>query len=85
MVTVATMNISVPDPMRDWVQRRIESGQYASASDYMRDLIRRDQAQMDEREALLRALIEGEESGVSERRVPEILAVLRKERGGGGA
>lgn len=40
---MATMNISVPDPMRDWVQKRIESGRYASASDYVRDLIRRDQ------------------------------------------
>ena len=40
---MATMNISVPDPMRDWVQKRIESGLYASASDYVRDLIRRDQ------------------------------------------
>jgi len=82
---MATMNISVPDPMREWVQRRIDSGQYASASDYMRDLIRRDQAQADEREALVRALIEGEESGASERRVPEILDELRKERSGRGA
>ena len=82
---MATMNISVPDPMREWVQRRIDSGQYASASDYMRDLIRRDQAQADEREALVRALIEGEESGASERRVPEILDALRKERSGRGA
>ena len=39
------MNISVPDPMREWVEQRIRSGQYASASDYVRDLIRRDQAQ----------------------------------------
>jgi len=29
--------------MREWVQRRIESGDYASVSDYVRDLIRRDQ------------------------------------------
>ena len=29
--------------MREWVQRRIESGEYASASDYVRDLILRDQ------------------------------------------
>jgi antitoxin ParD1/3/4 len=29
--------------MRDWVQSRIESGEYASVSDYVRDLIRRDQ------------------------------------------
>jgi antitoxin ParD1/3/4 len=29
--------------MREWVQSRIESGEYASVSDYVRDLIRRDQ------------------------------------------
>ena len=40
---MASMNISVPDAMREWVQRRIESGDYASVSDYVRDLIRRDQ------------------------------------------
>jgi antitoxin ParD1/3/4 len=38
------MNISVPDSMREWVQSRIESGEYASVSDYVRDLIRRDQS-----------------------------------------
>ena len=41
---MASMNVSVPDPMREWVQGRIESGHYASVSDYVRDLIRRDQA-----------------------------------------
>jgi antitoxin ParD1/3/4 len=40
---VASMNVSVPESMRDWVQSRIESGEYASVSDYVRDLIRRDQ------------------------------------------
>jgi antitoxin ParD1/3/4 len=38
------MNISVPESMREWVQSRIESGEYASVSDYVRDLIRRDQS-----------------------------------------
>ena len=42
-VVMATMNVSVPDPMRDWVQSQIEGGKYASVSDYVRDLIRRDQ------------------------------------------
>jgi antitoxin ParD1/3/4 len=42
---MASMNISLPDPMRDWVQRRIDDGHYASASDYVRDLIRHDQEQ----------------------------------------
>ncbi|WP_407051634.1 type II toxin-antitoxin system ParD family antitoxin [Methyloraptor flagellatus] len=40
---MATMNVSLPDPMRDWVQSRIDSGRYASVSDYVRDLIRKDQ------------------------------------------
>ncbi len=74
---MASMNVSVPDPMRDWVQSRIDSGQYASASDYVRDLIRRDQAQADEHQAIVAALLEGEQSGVSKRRIPEILAAVK--------
>ena len=37
------MNVSLPAGLRDWVQTRIDSGKYASVSDYVRDLIRRDQ------------------------------------------
>jgi antitoxin ParD1/3/4 len=40
---MASMSISVPDSMQEWVQRRIESGEYPSVSDYVRDLIRRHQ------------------------------------------
>ena len=40
---MASMNISLPDPMRDWVEAQIEQGRYSSNSDYVRDLIRRDQ------------------------------------------
>lgn len=76
---MASMNISVPDPMRDWLNRRIESGQYASVSDYMRDLIRRDQIETDQRRAIVAALIAGEQSGISARRIPEILAALQQE------
>ena len=81
---MASMNISVPDRLREWVQSRIESGQYASVSDYVRDLIRRDQEKADERAALVAALVEGEQSGVSARRVPDILEALRKEQRGAG-
>jgi antitoxin ParD1/3/4 len=44
-----TLHISVPDPMRDWVQSQIEGGKYASADDYVRDLIQRDQIMAAER------------------------------------
>lgn len=57
---MATMNISLPDQMKNWVEERIQSGSYANASDYVRDLIRRDNMKLEE---LRLALIEGEQSG----------------------
>jgi antitoxin ParD1/3/4 len=59
---MATMNISVPDLMRDFVQRRIDSGRYASVSDYVRDLIRKDQGALLERD--LDAAVASAESGI---------------------
>ncbi|MCF6318079.1 MAG: type II toxin-antitoxin system ParD family antitoxin [Proteobacteria bacterium] len=56
---MATMNISLPNPMRNWVQDRIDEGQYASSSDYVRDLIRKDQARNTKIEALQAAITEG--------------------------
>ncbi len=53
---MATMNVSLPDPMRDYVQNRIDSGQYASVSDYVRDLIRRDQSAIADEERWLKDL-----------------------------
>ena len=41
---MATMNISLPDPMKAWVESQSRDGVYSNASDYVRDLIRRDQA-----------------------------------------
>ena len=57
------MNISVPDPMRDWVKAQIDDGKYASSSDYVRDLIRKDQGQQDKFLALQAAITLGIESG----------------------
>ena len=64
---MASMNVSVPDLMRDWVQSRIESGQYASVSDYVRALIRRDQAAAEQAQwlagldaSVMRAVADGE-------------------------
>jgi antitoxin ParD1/3/4 len=60
---MATMNISLPDPMRDWVQTQIDAGKYASSSDYVRDLIRRDQEDRDKLRRLQQAITEGLNSG----------------------
>lgn len=60
---MATMNISLPDPMRNWVQDRVSEGQYASGSDYVRDLIRQDQSRRAKIEAMQQAVTDGLESG----------------------
>jgi len=43
-MTMGTMNISLPDPMKIWVEEQAKTGRYANSSDYVRDLIRRDRA-----------------------------------------
>ena len=40
---MATMNVSLPDPMKEWVETQAKTGRYSNASDYVRALIRRDQ------------------------------------------
>ena len=49
---MATMNISVPDLMKDWIQSQIDEGKYVSTSDYVRDLIRKDREDKDKLAAL---------------------------------
>ena len=81
---MATMNVSLPDTLRDWVEEQVKGGKYANTSDYIRDLIRHDQDRQDKRKALIGALIEGEDSGVSTRSVPDILEDIRREHAGSG-
>lgn len=38
-----SMNISVPDPMKDFVDGQVASGRYSSTSEYVRELIREDE------------------------------------------
>lgn len=59
---MATMNISLPDPMRDWVEAQIKTGQYANNSDYLRDLIRKDQRNREKLKALQEAITQGFDS-----------------------
>lgn len=58
---MATLNISIPDNMREWITSQIKAGKYTSASDYLRDLVRTDQKKKEQLDDLL---IEGLNSGV---------------------
>lgn len=40
---MSTVNISLPDPMKDFIESQVTEGMYGSVSDYIRTLIREDQ------------------------------------------
>lgn len=63
---MATMNVSLPDPMKEWVEDRARTGRYSNSSDYVRDLIRRDQDRQQAIAELQQAIDEGLASGPPE-------------------
>jgi antitoxin ParD1/3/4 len=72
VINMATMNVSLPDPMKEWVEDQVGGGLYSNASDYVRDLIRQDQDTQNKRELLVTALKKGEASGISKRTLDDI-------------
>ena len=66
---MATLNISMPDEMRSFIEARVSMGEYQSASDYLRDLIRHDHEEIE----LL--LMDGVNSGPSK---PLDMSALKK-------
>ena len=50
---MSTMNVSLPDEMRSFVEEQVDAGRYGSSSEYVRALIRRDQDRQHLRELLL--------------------------------
>jgi antitoxin ParD1/3/4 len=55
--------ITVTDQQDNWIKTQIAAGNFTNDSEYIRDLIRRDQASKADIEAIRTALIEGENSG----------------------
>jgi antitoxin ParD1/3/4 len=55
---MTTMNVSLPDELKLYVDEQVGGGTYGSTSEYVRDLIRRDR----ERQRLRSALLEGASS-----------------------
>ena len=60
-----SMNISLPDPLKQFVDGQIAQGRYSSASEYIRELIRADEKRKAE-EQLEAKLLEGLSSPESE-------------------
>lgn len=71
---MATMNVSLPDGMKHWVEQQAETGRYSNASDYVRDLIRRDQERAVKVAHLQQLVDEGITSGRGKRTMAELEA-----------
>jgi antitoxin ParD1/3/4 len=59
--------------MGEYVASRVETGQYGNVSEYFRDLVRREQERKNAAEDLSRMLDDAEASGVSKRKIPDIM------------
>ena len=75
---MATMNVSLPDKMKQWVEDQVQTGRYGNASDYVRYLVRRDQERAYARDEFERLVEEGIASGVSDLTLDEIFAEARR-------
>jgi len=71
------MNISLPDPMEQYVEEQARAGGYSSASEYVRELVRADQKRRG-KDQLEELLIQSLQSGEAIEITPEMLEDVRK-------
>jgi len=78
---MAQMNVSIPDKLKGWAESRVAEGRYSSTSDYVRDLVRRDQEAEEARRRLIAAIDEGLASPETDTTIDNIIARGRKRNG----
>ena len=76
---MATMNISLPNAMKQWVEQQAQSGSYSNSSDYMRDLIRRDQDKAVKIANMQALVTEGIESGAGTKTMDMLRVAAKKQ------
>lgn len=62
---MATMNVSLPDELKRYVETQVATGLYANVSDFMRTLIRDRKESLDRLDALIQEGLDGGWSGLS--------------------
>jgi antitoxin ParD1/3/4 len=74
---MASLNISLPQALKDYVEDQVSGGSYSTPSEYLRELLRRDQQQRAQ-ERLDSLLLEAIESGEPIRVTPEYIEKKRR-------
>lgn len=72
-MTMIRKTITLPSAMEHWMKIQVATGRYASDSEYVRDLIRRDQDRRAAETDLRSALEQADAGGLSDRSLDEFL------------
>ncbi len=81
---MATMNISLPDSLKQFIDREVDLGGFSSTSDYVRDLVRqrqREHAENHLRELIAEGLASGSAGRVTSQSFDELRMELRRQYG----
>ena len=73
-----TMNISLPETMKQFIEEQVSAGEYSSVSEYIRALVREEQKRKAQ-EQLEALLVEGLESGKPTEMTDEEWNEIRRE------
>ncbi len=77
---MSQLNVSIPPALRSWIDYRVAEGRYSSASDLVRDLLRKDLESAAEETEWLRGLVaEGLASGRLNQRPEDVLREIMAE------
>jgi antitoxin ParD1/3/4 len=80
-MAMTSLNISLPDPLKAYVEKRVSSGDFGTPSEFIRNLIRQDKEQRKTRlEAELLEALETKQIVISpqELQAGSLVSVLRK-------
>ena len=77
-------SITFTEPNDEWLKSQVDSKEFSSKSDVINDLIRKARSRDDELETIRKALIKGEESGISDMTPDDIIArAIERKRNNG--
>ena len=71
-------SITFTTQQEDWIKIQVEKGLYTNESEYIRDLIRKDQKNYLKQKQLKNAINEGLQSGVSENSILDIMEEINQ-------
>ena len=74
---MATFNVTLPGPLKIWVEEQAKKSDYADPGDYLRDLIHQEQERADKIAAMQERVTEGLNGGLGQRSMAELREAAR--------